>query len=57
MVLLDFNYLSSPKKLLEYQSQYFEKELTKIDIKDLKKITIEENKFQIKEFVNSKKND
>ena len=57
MVLLDFNYLSSPKKLLEYQSKYFEKELTKIDIKDLKKITIEENKFKIKEFVDSKKND
>ena len=26
MVLLDFNYLSSPKKLMEYQSKYFENE-------------------------------
>ena len=27
MVLLEFNYLSSPKKLLEYQSKYFEDDL------------------------------
>ena len=37
MVLLDFNYLSSPKKLYEYQSKYFEEELSEIDIKNLKK--------------------
>ena len=27
MVLLDFHYLSSPEKLMEYQSRYFENEL------------------------------
>ena len=32
MVLLDFNYLSSPEKLMEYQSRYFENELKEIDI-------------------------
>ena len=26
MALLDFNYLSSPEKLMEYQSKYFENE-------------------------------
>jgi len=26
MVLLDFNYLSSPEKLMEYQLRYFENE-------------------------------
>jgi len=36
MVLLDFNYLSSPKKLMEYQSKYFEKELSEINIKKIK---------------------
>ena len=51
MVLLDFNYLSSPKKLLEYQSKYFEKELSEIDIKNLKKITLKENKIKIEEFI------
>ena len=51
MVLLDFNYLSSPKKILEYQSKYFEKELSEIDIKNLKKITLKENKLKIEEFI------
>ena len=57
MVLLDFNYLSSPKKLLEYQSKYFEKELREIDIKNLKKIILKENKLKIEEFIDSTKND
>ena len=51
MILLDFNYLSSPKKLLEYQSIYFENELIKTDIKNLKKITLKENKLKIEEFI------
>ena len=51
MVLLDFNYLSSPKKLLEYQSKYFEKELSEVDIKNLKKIILKENKLKIEEFI------
>ena len=51
MVLLDFNYLSSPEKLLEYQSMYFENELKEIDIRDLKKITLTENEIQVKQFI------
>ena len=51
MVLLDFNYLSSPKKLMEYQSKYFENELSEIDIKNLKKITLKENKVNIEKFI------
>ena len=54
MVLLDFNYLSSPKKLLEYQSKYFENELSEIDIIKLKKITLINNSLQIEEFIDSK---
>ena len=54
MVLLDFNYLTSPKKLMEYQSKYFENELSEIDIIKLKKITQINNSFQIDEFVDSK---
>ena len=52
MVLLDYNYLSSPKKLMEYQSRYFEKELNKIDIKKLKKITLENDEIKVERFVN-----
>tara|TARA_B100000287_G_scaffold333031_1_gene318123 strand:- start:149 stop:460 length:312 start_codon:yes stop_codon:yes gene_type:complete len=45
MVLLDFNYLTSPEKLMEYQYRYFENELKEIDITKLKKITFFENKI------------
>ena len=54
MVLLDFNYLTSPKKLLEYQSKYFENELSEIDIIKLKKITLINNSLRIEEFIDSK---
>ena len=57
MVLLDFNYLSSPKKLMEYQSIYFENELREININNLKKITVKENEFRVEEFVNKKNNE
>ena len=55
MVLLDFNYLSSPKKLMEYQSKYFEKELSEINIKKINKITLKKNMIKIEKFINSEK--
>ena len=55
MVLLDFNYLSSPKKLMEYQSKYFEKELSEINIKKVNKITLKENMIKIEKLINSEK--
>ena len=54
MVLLDFNYLTSPEKLLKYQSTYFENELKEIDITNLKKLTLIENEIQIKQFIDLK---
>ena len=54
MVLLDFNYLSSPEKLMEYQSRYFENELKEIDITDLKKINLVGNEIQVKQFIDLK---
>ena len=36
LVLLDYNYLTSPKKLMEYSQKYFEEELKKKNITDLK---------------------
>ena len=51
MVLLDFNYLSSPKKLMEYQSKYLDNELEEIDITNLKKLTLLENEIQVKQFI------
>ena len=54
MVLLDFNYLSSPKKLMEYQSRYFDNELKEIDITNLKKLNLLENEIQVKQFIDLK---
>ena len=57
MVLIDFNYLTTPEKLMEYQSKYFENELDQVDIKKLKKITLKKNQLEITEFKDFKKND
>ena len=46
LVLLDFNFLTSPKKLLEYQSKYFENDLVSLDINKIKKIKEKLKKFK-----------
>jgi len=51
MVLLDFNYLTSPEKLMEYQIKYFENELSEIDISNLKKVTLKNNQLKIEKFL------
>ena len=40
LVLWDYNYLTSPDKLMEYSQIYFENELKKKEIKDLKTLVI-----------------
>ena len=49
-VLLEYNYLSSPDKLTQYQAQYFEKDLIRIDITKIKKLTNKKNKIEINDF-------
>ena len=50
LVLLDHNYLTGPRKLLDYQFQYFEKELSKTDINDIKELIIKNEEIIIKDF-------
>ena len=50
LVLLDYNYLTSPKKLLYYQSQYFEKELSNIDVNSIKELIMQKEKIIIQNF-------
>ena len=50
-VLLEYNYLSSPDKLTQYQTQYFEKYLIKIDITKIKKLTKKSNNIKISDFL------
>jgi len=48
LVLLDHNYLSSPKKLNEYQKKYFENDLMPTDIKNIGEIDFNKNEILIK---------
>jgi hypothetical protein len=47
LVLLDYNYLTTPKKLMEYQSKYFENDLIFLDITKIKKIKEENDELII----------
>ena len=46
---LEFDYLSSSEKLIEYQKLYFEKSLIKKSLKELKTLEIIDNKLIINE--------
>ena len=52
-ILLDYNYLTSPKKLMEYQQLYFENELTQRDIKNLNWIKLKDNKIEVEKVGNN----
>ena len=47
---LEYDYLSSAEKLLELQNSYFDDELTKKSIQDIKVIDKSANKIEIKNF-------
>ena len=47
---LEYDYLSSAEKLLEFQNSYFDDELTKKSIQDIKVIDKSANKIEIKNF-------
>ena len=49
-ISLEYDYLSSAEKLLEYQSLYFEDELIQKNIKDIKIYNISDDINQIKNF-------
>tara|TARA_B100001057_G_C22334578_1_gene750886 strand:+ start:257 stop:562 length:306 start_codon:yes stop_codon:yes gene_type:complete len=53
-IKLEYDYLSSTEKLLEFQNLYFDNELIKKDIKEIKIINKELNKLKIEQlkFIN-----
>ena len=55
-ILLEYNYLSSPEKLIQYQSQYFENDLIQMDITNIKKITEINDKLIITNFIKKLEN-
>jgi hypothetical protein len=50
-VMLEYNFLSSPEKLIQYQSQYFEKDLIKIDIMKIKELSEKNNIIELNDFI------
>ena len=49
-LILEYNYLSAPEKLIEYQSQYFQNDLKKINIEKMKKIILSNNNLETTDF-------
>ena len=47
LVLLDYNYLTSPKKLMQYQKKYFEENLIENNIENINWINLKKNKIEI----------
>ena len=53
LVMLEYNYLTSPKKLMEYQKKYFDNELLEADIESLNWIENEDIEIKIKKVVSN----
>ena len=51
LTLLDYNILTSPKKLMEYQQFYFEDKFVKKKIENLRKIEFLNDKLKIEKMV------
>ncbi len=45
LVLLDYNFLTSPKKLMEYQTKFFENNLIQLKISNIKNLEDLNNKI------------
>ncbi len=56
LILLDFNYLTSPKKLMEYQKLYFDSELIQNDIENLNWMKIKNDQIEIGKIANNERN-
>ena len=50
LVLLDYNFLSSPKKLNEYRNIYFKDQLISLNINNFKIVDISNKKIKITKF-------
>ncbi len=52
LTLLDYNILTSPKKLMEYQQIYFENNFIQKNIENFKWIEVTDESFKINQIVN-----
>ena len=54
LALLDHNFLSSPKKLFEYQYKFFENDLMPIEIKNISQVTFKDQEILINKIVDKR---
>jgi len=50
-VLLEYNYLSSPEKLLNFYNNYFKNDLSQKDIQEIKRIYKNDGQIVIEKFI------
>ena len=50
--ILEYDYLSSPEKLIQHQIQYFEDELIQINITKIKEISLKDTGLEVNDFKN-----
>ena len=53
LVMLEYNYLTSSKKLMEYQKKYFDNELLEADIENFNLIEGKNKEMKIKKILNN----
>jgi len=56
LVLLEYNYLTSPEKLFDYQKKYFEKELVILNIENISSIKLKKKELYINKIIKKNEN-
>ena len=49
-IKLEYDYLSSAGRLIKFQDKYFDDELIRINIKNIKTVNVKKNSLEIKQF-------
>ncbi len=49
-IKLEYDYLSSAERLIKFQDKYFDDELIRINIKNIKTVNVKKNSLEIKQF-------
>jgi len=56
LVFLDYNFLTTPHKLIQYRSMYFKNDLVILDINEIKELNIRKDQLIISDFKQKKIN-
>ena len=54
-IMLEFNYLSSPEKLTQHQSQYFKNDLKEVDINKIRTLSVNDDYLETADLIRKNK--